>query len=178
MSLSSLKNRLEHHFFHFGVRELLWPVLGRLCQPVLPQCLTKLNFQLCQFFCHLGSVWCDSAGITGLSYHTEAWCNLWQLYEVCRIRVDRCSLGWRFTKLSCSSCCCTVVRLQGMQCWTGGRFVSWGISLEIAFIFCYSVILRWKNDKLINERDLHCADSPLLGDLRSSEALIRKGQLC
>lgn len=136
--------------------------------------LENNKFPVVPSFCHLGSVWCDSAGITGLSYHSETWCSLWQLYGVCWARADLCSLGWRFTRLSCLSCWCTGVKLVH---WTGGRVVSWGISLEITFIPLYSVMQRWKSAKLINERPLLCTDTPLLGDLRSFKELIRKGQL-
>lgn len=45
--------------------------------------LDQTKFPVVQSFCHLGSVWWDSVGITGLSYHTETWCSLWQLYKVC-----------------------------------------------------------------------------------------------
>lgn len=103
--------------------------------------LGHAQFLVVQSFCHLACVWCDFAVITGLSYHTETQCSLRQLYEVYRTRVDLCSLGWRFTRLSVLSCCCAKVRLAY---WIGGRFVSWGVSLEITFIFYYRLMLRWK----------------------------------
>lgn len=145
MSLSSLKSRLEHHLLHFGVGELPWAVLGTKTSPSIMLDQTKLP--AVRSFCHLGSVWWDSVGITGLSYHTETWCSLWQLYKVCWNRVDLCSLGWRFSRLSGLSCCCTGVR---PACCTWVRFVSWGISPEITFIFFYSVTLRrkkWQADQ-------------------------------